>query len=97
MGYAPGRTRKGAVVVTLPGRAGDAPRAVTAHVDTLGAIVKEIKASGRLVFDRIGGYPYFAVNGEHCWVKTGSYRKRTMGADRRHPRRKSSGRRTVGQ
>jgi putative aminopeptidase FrvX len=69
MGYAPSRTRKGAVVITVPGRGDDAPRAVTAHVDTLGAIVKEIKPSGRLVFDRIGGYPYYAVNGEYCWVK----------------------------
>jgi putative aminopeptidase FrvX len=74
MGYAAGRTRKGAVVVTVPGRAEDAPRAVTAHVDTLGAIVKEIKPSGRLVFDRIGGYPYYAVNGEYCWVRTESGR-----------------------
>jgi putative aminopeptidase FrvX len=74
MGYAPGRTRKGAVVVTVPGRAENAPRAVTAHADTLGAIVKGIKPSGRLVFDRIGGYPYYTVNGEYCWIRTGSGR-----------------------
>jgi putative aminopeptidase FrvX len=77
MGYAPLSTRKGAIVVTVPGRAEDAPRAVTAHVDTLGAIVKEIKPNGRLVFDRIGGYPYYAVNGEYCWVKTAGERTYT--------------------
>jgi putative aminopeptidase FrvX len=34
MRYTPARTRKGAVVVTLPGRADNAPRAITAHLDT---------------------------------------------------------------
>jgi putative aminopeptidase FrvX len=70
LGLQPAYTRKGALVVTLPGRADDAPRAVTGHVDTLGAIVKEIKPNGRLVFDRIGGYPLYAVNGEYCTVHT---------------------------
>ena len=34
------RTRKGALVARWPGAADDAPRALTAHVDTLGAMVK---------------------------------------------------------
>ena len=38
----------------------------------MGAIVTQIKPSGRLAFDRIGGYPLFAVNGEYCWIKTAS-------------------------
>ncbi|OIO97141.1 MAG: hypothetical protein AUK03_02925 [Anaerolineae bacterium CG2_30_64_16] len=70
LGLAPTFSRKGALVVTLPGQREDAPRAVTAHVDTLGAIVKEIKANGRLTFDRIGGYPFFSVNGEYCRIET---------------------------
>ena len=70
LGLAPARTRQGAVIVTLPGRVPDQPRAVTAHVDTLGAIVTQIKPNGRLVFDRIGGYPYFSVNGEYCSIRT---------------------------
>jgi putative aminopeptidase FrvX len=43
------RTIKGALVATLPG--GDpqsAGRTLSAHVDTLGAMVKEIKDDGRL-------------------------------------------------
>jgi putative aminopeptidase FrvX len=67
---APVFTKKGALLLTLPGRAGDAPRAVTAHVDTLGAIVKEVKPNGRLMFDRIGGYSLYSVNGEYCWIRT---------------------------
>ena len=78
MGQAPRLTRKGAVTVTLPGRANAAPRAVTGHVDTLGAIVTQIKPNGRLAFGRIGGYPLFAVNGEYCWVMTADGRTHTV-------------------
>jgi len=77
VGLAPQVTRKGAVIVTLPGRETSAPRAVTGHVDTLGAIVTQIKPNGRLAFDRIGGYPLFAVNGEYCWIKTADGRTYT--------------------
>jgi putative aminopeptidase FrvX len=77
LGLTPVFTKKGALTTTLPGRAEDAPRAVTGHVDTLGGIVTQIKPTGRLVFDRIGGYPYFAVNGEYCWVRTADGRTHT--------------------
>ena len=40
------RTNKGALIATWPGEKSDAPRALTAHIDTLGAMVKEIKANG---------------------------------------------------
>ena len=46
-------------------------------MDTLGAIVTQIKPNGRLAFDRIGGYPLFAVNGEYCWVRTADGRTHT--------------------
>jgi len=70
MGLAPVFTKKGALTVTIDGESDAAPRAVTGHVDTLGAIVTQIKPNGRLTFDRLGGYPYYAVNGEYCWVFT---------------------------
>lgn len=71
-GLSPTYTRKGALIVSIEGKDDAAPRAVTGHVDTLGAIVKEIKPHGRLIFDRIGGYPLYAVNGEYCIVRTAS-------------------------
>ncbi len=81
MGLAPVFTRKGALTVTLPGQdvgvAAVTPRAVTGHVDTLGAIVTQVKSNGRLAFDRIGGYPLFAVNGEYCWIRTADDRTYT--------------------
>lgn len=64
------RTRKGGLVVHWPGRRSDAPRGLTAHVDTLGAMVKEIKANGRLKLSKIGGYAWNTVEGEGCTVFT---------------------------
>lgn len=64
------RTRKGALLITIPGEVDDAPRMVTAHVDTLGAMVKEIKPNGRLIFTHIGGYPNHLVEGEGCTIFT---------------------------
>jgi aminopeptidase len=63
-----GRTRKGALVVTWPGKNSEAPRALTAHADTLGAMVKEIKSNGRLRMTKIGGFAWNTVEGEGCWV-----------------------------
>ncbi len=62
------RTRKGALVATWPGANDNAPRGLTAHVDTLGAMVKEIKANGRLKLAKIGGFPWNTVEGEGCTV-----------------------------
>lgn len=66
------RTRKGALVAKWPGRSNDTPRALTAHVDTLGAMVKEIKDTGRLKLTRIGGFAWNTVEGEGCTVHTRS-------------------------
>lgn len=60
--------RKGALLVEWPGQADTAPRGLTAHVDTLGAMVKEIKSSGRLRLSAIGGYAWNTVEGEGLTV-----------------------------
>jgi len=62
------RTRKGALLVTLEGEQSNAPRALAAHVDTLGLMVKSIKPNGRLALARIGGYAWNTVEGEGCTV-----------------------------
>lgn len=61
---------KGGLLVTLPGEKDDAPRAFTAHVDTLGAMVKAIKPNGRLVLSAIGGFSWNTVEGEGCTIFT---------------------------
>ena len=64
------RTRKGALQVSWPGRRQDAPRGLTAHADTLGAMVKEIKTNGRLKLTKIGGFAWNTVEGEGLTVFT---------------------------
>lgn len=66
------RTRKGALVALWRGQDSSAPRALTAHIDTLGAMVKEIKGSGRLKMTKIGGYAWNTVEGEGVTVFTES-------------------------
>ena len=69
------RTRKGALLVTIPGQHSDAPRALTAHADTLGAMVKEVKSKGRLELTQIGGYAWNSIEGEGCTIVTHTGRK----------------------
>jgi putative aminopeptidase FrvX len=69
------RTRKGGLVVRWQGQSDDAPRALTAHADTLGAMVKEVKSSGRLKLTRIGGFAWNTIEGEGCWIFTSDGRK----------------------
>lgn len=66
------RTRKGALLATWTGESSDAPRALTAHADTLGAMVKQVKSNGRLMMTKIGGYAWNTVEGEGCTVHTNS-------------------------
>jgi putative aminopeptidase FrvX len=64
------RTRKGALGVSWAGVQPGAYRALTAHVDTLGAMVKEIKPNGRLRLSLIGGYAWNTIEGEGVSVYT---------------------------
>jgi len=64
------RIRKGALVAKWLGKNDAEPIALTAHVDTLGAMVKDIKPNGRLQLTRIGGLVLNGVETEGCWVHT---------------------------
>jgi putative aminopeptidase FrvX len=64
------RTRKGALVAKWEVQ-NDLPAvALTVHVDTLGAVVKEFKKNGRLKLSRIGGIQWPTVETEGVWVFT---------------------------
>ena len=58
------RTRKGALIAKWNVESDLPPIALTAHVDTLGAVVKEIKSNGRLKLSRIGGVEWPTVETE---------------------------------
>ena len=62
------RTRKGALVARWSVQSEALPIALTAHVDTLGAVVKEIKSNGRLKLSRIGGVEWPTVETEGVWI-----------------------------
>ncbi|WP_214482539.1 M42 family metallopeptidase [Bacillus sp. SM2101] len=64
------RNRKGGLLATLPGTDGTKHRMLTAHVDTLGAMVKEVKSNGRLKLSMIGGFRWNSVEGEYCQIET---------------------------
>lgn len=70
LGYQTTLTNKGALLITVPGKNDEVQRCITAHVDTLGAMVKEIKEDGRLAIELIGGFTYNAIEGEYCQIKT---------------------------
>jgi len=55
---------KGFLAGTWNGEKNDAPRGITAHADTLGAMVREIKKNGRLRMTQLGGWLWTSVEGE---------------------------------
>ena len=70
LGYHPLKTVKGGVLTDL--ESGDAGQGVLleAHVDTLGAMVSEIKGNGRLKVTPIGGMNANNAEGENCRIVT---------------------------
>lgn len=78
-GYDAFKTNKGAVIVKLQGEDDEHRRLVTAHLDTLGAMVKEIKANGRLKIDLIGGFGYSSIENENCIIHSLNNNKKISG------------------
>lgn len=72
LGIAYSCTNKGALIATIPGEETKIHRLIAAHVDTLGAMVKEIKPNGRLKLTKIGGYNWNSVEGALCTIETGA-------------------------
>ena len=79
LGYTPIPTNKGGVNVVVEGKDNTKHRVVTAHVDTLGAMVRSIKPDGRLKMAKIGGYPWNMIEGENCLVHVASTGKTVSG------------------
>lgn len=64
------KNNKGNIMVTIPGKDTSKEVTLSAHVDTLGAMVKEIKSDGRLKFTQLGGYSFNTVEGEYVFIET---------------------------
>ncbi len=68
------RTVRGALVASIPGREAGPHRTLTAHVDTLAAMVKSIDKDGIVRLTQVGGYALSTVEGEYCTIETASGR-----------------------
>lgn len=64
-------TRRGAIRATLAGEATDPARALVAHLDTLGAMVKSLKPNGRLEALPIGTWSSRFAEGARVWIYAG--------------------------
>ena len=70
LGLDTGRNNKGALIASLKGLNDEREVTLSAHVDTLGAMVKEIKPNGRLKLTQLGGYVWNTVEGEYVVIET---------------------------
>lgn len=61
---------KGMLIATIEGQENNKATTLSAHIDTLGAIVKEVKGNGRLSVSQLGGYMMNTVEGENCLIHT---------------------------
>ncbi|HFR3343554.1 TPA: M42 family metallopeptidase [Streptococcus suis] len=62
------KTAKGGILVSVLGESDQQHRIVTAHLDTLGAMVRAIKPDGRIKMDLVGGFGYPSIEGENCLI-----------------------------
>ncbi len=65
-------TRRGAIKARLEGKA-DPERAIVAHLDTLGAMVKNLKPNGRLEIAPIGNWSSRFAEGARVTILTGDF------------------------
>lgn len=70
LGIAHVRTRRGALVASVPGREAGPHRTLTGHVDTLAAMVKSLGKDGIVRLTQVGGYAPGSIEGEYCSIET---------------------------
>lgn len=63
------KNKKGNIIVPLKGKT-DHTITFTAHIDTLGAMVRSIKSDGTLIFSVLGGPQLATYDGEYCTIIT---------------------------
>ncbi|MGZ7439968.1 M42 family metallopeptidase [Paenibacillus sp. TH7-28] len=66
------QNEKGGAILTLPGRDSSRRIALSAHVDTLGAMVRSITEKGTLKITSVGGFMMHSIENEYCQIHTRS-------------------------
>lgn len=69
MGYCSHYTNRGGLIIEVKGHHA-AKIGLSAHVDTLGAMVRSIGADGTLNFTAVGGFTMQSIEGHYCKVHT---------------------------
>lgn len=70
LGYTATLTNKGNVALKVVGESSQKTVATSAHVDTLGLMVRSINGDGTLNVTRIGGPQIATLDGEYCKIQT---------------------------
>ena len=70
LGYKFETTNKGSGIITVEGKSNDKVIGLSAHVDTLGAMVRSITKDGKLKFTLVGGPIAATLDGEYCIIRT---------------------------
>lgn len=70
LGYTATLTNKGNVALNVVGESSEKTVATSAHVDTLGLMVRSINGDGTLNVTRIGGPQIATLDGEYCKIQT---------------------------
>ncbi len=68
-GYSCELSRKGGLIITVRGQE-EETLGLSAHVDTLGAMVRSIDRDGTLKFTLVGGYTIHSIEGSYCSIHT---------------------------
>lgn len=68
LGYAAKTSNKRLVKVRIKGKSSEKKIAISAHVDTLGAMVKNITGDGKIRFTKLGGPILPTFDGEYCRI-----------------------------
>jgi putative aminopeptidase FrvX len=68
-GYESELTQKGGLIIYADGNS-DETLGLSAHVDTLGAMVRSIDSEGYLRFTLVGGYTMHSIEGSYCKTHT---------------------------
>ena len=69
LGYATSMNAKGNLIIDVPGKS-EKTIGLSAHVDTLGLMVRSIKDDGTLAFTPVGGPILPTYDGEYCRIRT---------------------------
>lgn len=77
LGYSFETTNKGCGIITIKGKSDEKILGLSAHVDTLGAMVRSITSDGKIKFTLLGGPIVPTLDSEYCTIRTREGKKYT--------------------